>query len=211
MPRCRSGQLARRPDPLTGCRRLTQRLLRQRGQRLVQDPTPSQPGRDPACWCHRAARKDGDWSFSTHRQGTCSGHHGVGQWCRIDATKSGEERVDTIPPHIRDDVKEHLARYVASSPDALLFAPAAMGGCHLNDRVPTKTGSKSCKGGGREDLSAHDSRRFAGTKTLRCLRWPKTWRVVVYAEGRVRNRRRRGSLFEFVPLPQGVDLSVLAE
>ncbi|WP_319435806.1 DUF3761 domain-containing protein [Mycobacterium sp. RTGN5] len=27
-----------------------------------------------------AVCKDGSYSFSTHRSGTCSGHHGVGQW-----------------------------------------------------------------------------------------------------------------------------------
>jgi integrase len=94
----------------------------------------------------------------THRRGD------DGKWCRIDATKTGDERVVTIPPHIRDDVKDHLARHVGPSPDALLFKPA-LGGCHLNDRVFNKDVFKrAAKDVGREDLSAHDLRRFAGTK-----------------------------------------------
>lgn len=91
----------------------------------------------------------------THRQGQCL----------IGSAKTGaQERVVTIPPHIRDDVKAHLQRYVAKGDDALLFAPAR-GGCHLNDRVFNKdVFQKAAKDIGREDLSAHDLRRFAGTK-----------------------------------------------
>ncbi|WP_181025331.1 tyrosine-type recombinase/integrase [Mycobacterium kansasii] len=84
--------------------------------------------------------------------------------CRIDATKNDEDRTVTIPPHIREDMKTHLARYVGKSPDALLFEPAR-GGCHLNDRVFNKdVFKKAAKDVGREDLSAHDLRRFAGSK-----------------------------------------------
>jgi integrase len=69
----------------------------------------------------------------------------------------------TIPPHIRDDMKSHLAQYVSASPDALLFVPVR-GGCHLNDRVFNDTFKRAAKDVGREDLSAHDLRRFAGSK-----------------------------------------------
>lgn len=87
-----------------------------------------------------------------------------GARCRIDTTKNGEERTVTIPPHIRDDIKEHLANHVGNSPDSLLFKPAR-GGCHLNDRVFNKdVFKKAAKDVGREDLSAHDLRRFAGSK-----------------------------------------------
>jgi integrase len=91
----------------------------------------------------------------THRQGQCL----------IGSTKTGEqERVVTIPPHIREDVKAHLKRHVAEGDEALLFTPAR-GGCHLNDRVFNKdVFQKAAKDIGREDLSAHDLRRFAGTK-----------------------------------------------
>jgi integrase len=87
-----------------------------------------------------------------------------GSRCRIDATKNGEERTVTIPPRIREDVKTHLHHYVSDKPDALLFAPVR-GGCHLNDRVFNKdVCKKAAKDVGREDLSAHDLRRFAGSK-----------------------------------------------
>lgn len=70
----------------------------------------------------------------------------------------------TIPPHIRDDVKAHLSRFVGSDPDAPLFKPAR-GGCHLNDRVFNKDVFKNAAASvGREDLSAYDLCRFAGSK-----------------------------------------------
>ena len=94
----------------------------------------------------------------THRNG------GDGQRCHVDTTKNGEQRTVTIPPHIRDEIKAHLAQYVSADPEALLFKPAR-GGCHLNDRVFNKDVFKpAAETVGREDLSAHDLRRFAGSK-----------------------------------------------
>ena len=50
------------------------------------------------------------------------------------------------------------------NPEALLFVPAR-GGCHLNDRAFNKDMfKKAAKDVGREDLSAHDLRRFAGKR-----------------------------------------------
>lgn len=90
------------------------------------------------------------------------GHRG-GE-CILGPTKTGETRSVTIPPHIRQDVKDHLASYVGKDSDALLFTPSR-GGCHLNDRVFNKdVFQKAAKAVGREDLSAHDLRRFAGSK-----------------------------------------------
>lgn len=88
-----------------------------------------------------------------------------GSRCRIKiGTKNDEQRAVTIPPHIRDDMKRHLAQHVSKNPDALLFAPVR-GGCHLNDRVFNKdVFKKAAEAVGREDLSAHDLRRFAGTQ-----------------------------------------------
>jgi hypothetical protein len=75
-------------------------------------------------------------------------------------------RSQTDPSRARADVKAYLSRYVSSKPDALLFTPA-MGGYHLNDRVFNKDVlQKAAKNVGREDLSAHDLGRFAGTKNL---------------------------------------------
>ena len=54
--------------------------------------------------------------------------------------------------------------HVSSSPEALLFVPVR-GGCHLNDRVFNENVfRKAAKNVGREDLSARDLRRFAGSK-----------------------------------------------
>jgi integrase len=83
--------------------------------------------------------------------------------CRIDTTKTGDARTVTVPPHIREDIKSHLAQYVSADPEALLFVPAR-GGCHVNDRVFNDTFKNAAKDVGREDLSAHDLRRFAGSK-----------------------------------------------
>ena len=87
-----------------------------------------------------------------------------GSRCRVDTTKTGEQRTVTIPPHIRADVKAHLANHVGKASDSLLFKPAR-GGCHLNDRVFNKDiFKKAAEDVGRDDLSAHDLRRFAGSK-----------------------------------------------
>ncbi|KWX19890.1 hypothetical protein AFM11_33465 [Mycolicibacterium wolinskyi] len=84
--------------------------------------------------------------------------------CLLGPTKTKETRDVDIPPHIQQDIIDHLNRFVGTSPDALLFEPAR-GGCHLNDRVFNKDiFQKAAKTVGREDLSAHDLRRFAGSK-----------------------------------------------
>lgn len=60
-------------------------------------------------------------------------------------------------------MKQHLAQYVSTDTESLLFEPSR-GGCHLNDRVFNKdVFQKAAKHVGRDDLSAHDLRRFAGT------------------------------------------------
>lgn len=89
--------------------------------------------------------------------------HRSGQ-CILGPTKTGETRDVDIPPHIQQIVTDHLAQHVGSDPEALLFAPAR-GGCHLNDRVFNKdVFQRAARDVGREDLSAHDLRRFAGSK-----------------------------------------------
>lgn len=100
-----------------------------------------------------------------------------GSRCRIDSTKGNEdERRVTIPPHIRDDVKNHLNHYVGSGPNALLFTPA-QGGCHLNDRVfnkdvfqkrPKTLAAKTCQ----LTICAVSPDR----KTRKLQRSRKTWR-----------------------------------
>ena len=55
-----------------------------------------------------------------------------------------------------------------SNADSLLFAPT-LGGCHLDNSV-FKHFKKAAKTVGRDDLSAHDLRRFAGSKNARVAR-----------------------------------------
>ncbi|RWA22327.1 hypothetical protein MELE44368_13010 [Mycolicibacterium elephantis DSM 44368] len=85
---------------------------------------------------------------------------------RVDTPKSGKGRPVVIPPHIRDDVREHLASNVGKSPESLLF-PAARGG-HMNDRVFSREYFADALAAiGREGVRVHDLRHFAGTQTAR--------------------------------------------
>ena len=88
-------------------------------------------------------------------------HRGKG--CRVDMPKSGKARAVVLPPHIREDLKEHLARYVDKEPDALVF-PALRYACHFNDSVFAKHFAKAV---GRDDVRIHDLRHFAGTQAAR--------------------------------------------
>ena len=85
---------------------------------------------------------------------------------RIDTPKSGKGRPIVIPPHIRDDVKNHLKNHVTKDPDAPLF-PAASG-AHMNDRVFSREYfANALKAIGREGVRVHDLRHYAGTQTAR--------------------------------------------
>ena len=122
-----------------------------------------------ASWCglrygevSELRRKDLDRDCTTVSITRAVGHRK--SECILGPTKTGETRNVTIPPHIRHDIKDHLAQFVSSDADDLLFKPA-LGGCHLNDRVFNKdVFQKAAKDVGREDLSAYDLRRFAGSK-----------------------------------------------
>lgn len=85
---------------------------------------------------------------------------------RVDTPKSGKGRAIVIPPHIRDDVKNHLNTHVEKDPEALLF-PAARGG-HMNDRVFSREYfAPALVKIGRTGVRVHDLRHFAGTQTAR--------------------------------------------
>jgi integrase len=60
----------------------------------------------------------------THRQGKCN----------VGPPKNGKGRTVVVPPHIRQDLADHLEHHVTKQTEAQLFG-AAQGGCHLNDRV----------------------------------------------------------------------------
>ncbi|MGV0873486.1 tyrosine-type recombinase/integrase [Mycolicibacterium sp. XJ879] len=87
----------------------------------------------------------------THRSGQCF----------VASPKSGHGRKVVVPPHIRDDLADHLARHVASGPDALLFAPVR-DGCHLNDRVFRDHFVAAQQSVGLDGIRTHDLRHFAG-------------------------------------------------
>ncbi|BDB43856.1 MULTISPECIES: tyrosine-type recombinase/integrase [Mycobacterium] len=93
---------------------------------------------------------------ATHRNGEC----------HVDTPKSGKGRKVVVPPHIRDDLRAHLDENVAKGPDALLF-PAAMGGCHLNDRVFRDYFVDAQEAIDVEGVRVHDLRHFSGTQAAR--------------------------------------------
>jgi integrase len=87
----------------------------------------------------------------------------------VDTPKSGKGRAVVIPPHIRADLREHLAANVGVEPDALLF-PAARGGAtgHMNDRVFSREYfADALDAIGRNGVRVHDLRHFAGTQAAR--------------------------------------------
>lgn len=100
----------------------------------------------------------------THRSGECM----------IDTPKDGKPAKVVIPPHIREDIRVHLANHVDKAGDSLLFVPSR-GGCHVNDRVFAKDVFKPALAAtGREDMRVHDLRHFAGTMTARVGNLPET-------------------------------------
>jgi integrase len=86
--------------------------------------------------------------------------------CKIDSPKSGRGRTVVIPPHIRQDVLDHLDLYVGKDKESLLFAPA-QGGCHLADTTFRPHFGKALEKVGRQGVRVHDLRHFAGTQTAR--------------------------------------------
>jgi integrase len=97
----------------------------------------------------------------THRSG-----------CRVDTPKSGKGRSVIVPPHVRDELLQHLDTFVGEEPTAQLFP--AVRGCHLNDRMFSRYLAPALKSIGREDLRIHDLRHFAGTMAARAGNLPET-------------------------------------
>lgn len=67
----------------------------------------------------------------------------------------------SIPPHILDDVKRHLSRYVEADRDALLF-PARSGG-HMQPSTLYRVFYRARSAAGRDDLRWHDLRHTGAT------------------------------------------------
>jgi integrase len=93
----------------------------------------------------------------THRKGEC----------HPDTTKTGKGRTVVVPPHIRQDLMDHLEHNVGDKPDSLLFPPVR-GGCHLDNKVFSDSYFKPALTAiGREGVTPHGLRHFAGTQTAR--------------------------------------------
>lgn len=84
--------------------------------------------------------------------------------CRIDTPKSGKGRTVVVPPHIRQDVLDHLDRYVGKDKESLLFAPPQRG-CHLVNTTFRDHLAPALEKIGRRGVRIHDLRHFAGTMT----------------------------------------------
>ncbi|SIJ03698.1 phage integrase family protein [Mycobacteroides abscessus subsp. bolletii] len=93
--------------------------------------------------------------------------------CVISTPKSGKGRAVVVPPHIRDDIAQHLDTYVGAAPDALLFVPVR-GGCHVSDRVVRDAFRLACASTGVTGMRLHDMRHFAGHQTARVANLPET-------------------------------------
>ena len=153
------------------------------GQACGSDPTwttsASWPRRSPewlralvlvSAWCGRRwgevielGRKDIAPDCSTITVARAVTHR---EGCRIDTPKSGEGRTVVVPPHIREDLANHLELYVEKDAAAQVF-PTARGGCHLNDRVFCDHFTPAPAAISREGVQIHDLRHFAGTQTAR--------------------------------------------
>ena len=92
---------------------------------------------------------------ATHRKG-----------CIVSTPKSGKGRTVVVPPHIRQDLIDHLDHHVAKDAQAQLF-PAAKGGCHLNDKVFREYLATALEAIDRKGVRVHDLRHFAGTQAAR--------------------------------------------
>jgi integrase len=88
--------------------------------------------------------------------------------CVVDSPKSGVIRQVVVPPHVREDIKAHLANHVATDGDALLF-PAPRGGVcnHLTDKTFRVRFQAAVKSIGQKGITVHSLRHFCGSQTAR--------------------------------------------
>ena len=99
----------------------------------------------------------------THRKG-----------CHVGLPKTGRTRNVPIPPHIRPAIDDHLATFVDTDPDALLFKPARVSTCHLSDSTVRVAFNQACKAAGVSGMRLHDMRHFSGHQTARVANLPET-------------------------------------
>lgn len=91
----------------------------------------------------------------THRDGQC----------HVDTPKSGRIHAVVMPPHIRDDVAAHLARFTGADSEALVFGGGRS--CHLSAMTFRRHFNQALTAIGHEHIRIHDLRHFAGTQTAR--------------------------------------------
>lgn len=72
-------------------------------------------------------------------------------------------RVVELPPHVFDDVLEHLRKHTGDFPDSLLF-PAAAAGTHLAESTFVKHWYPARDAAGRSDLPFHALRHYGATR-----------------------------------------------
>lgn len=91
----------------------------------------------------------------THRRGEC----------HVSTPKSGKGREVFVPPHIRVDIRDHMAHHVGAAPDALLFHTNRA--CHFSEHTFRTAFTEALKSVGREHIRIHDLRHTRGTQTAR--------------------------------------------
>jgi integrase len=111
-------------------------------------------------------------TLTIHRAAT---HRGE---CRIGTTKSARGRSLVVPPHIREDIAEHMAAHVANDLGALVFpaltsTPSAYGCHHLNDSVLARHMRKAITTLGHSDIRIHDLRHTAATNVAQRANLPE--------------------------------------
>jgi integrase len=85
-----------------------------------------------------------------------------GQPITMKAPKTAASRRTVhLPPHVVDQLREHLERYVAKSDDALVFATES--GAPLSRARRTRLFRQACTATGRDDLRWHDLRHTGAT------------------------------------------------
>ncbi len=95
----------------------------------------------------------------------CAVTHRAGQ-CYVETPKSGRVRSVIVPPHIRQDLLDHLTNFVDAAPDSLLFKAAKA--CHYNERTFRDAFAVALKAVGiTANVRIHDLRHFAGTQAAR--------------------------------------------
>jgi integrase len=88
-------------------------------------------------------------------------HRSRGRWLVTGPKSAAGDRTVFLPPHLRDDLVDHLARHVGASPDALVFATRT--GTPLARSNWSVTFGRAREQAGRPDLRFHDLRHTGAT------------------------------------------------